>query len=246
MYKRQGPAAGILRQALPLGLAGLCQQAYFYVDNVFVRSAGGEVPLGHYNAGVRLMSFLIMAAQYATLAGLPWLARRHARGDLGAAAARLAQPLFAGASLAAGLAWPWAGEILVAIFGGEGGFEAGGPSLRWLLLATALIYAGAPLLTAVVSTGSTGAVLRVTATALGVNLLGNAVLVPVAGIEGAAAATLATELVVAAAAPAATTSSVARVAAAAPSMPATGTRTCLLYTSPSPRDQRGSRMPSSA
>ena len=26
----------------------------------------------------------------------------------------------------------------------------------------------------------------------------------------------------------------------------TGTHTCLLYTSPSPRDQRGSRMPSSA
>jgi len=185
----------VLRTALPLGLAGLCQQAYFYVDNLFVRALEGDEPLGHYNGGVRLMSFLIMIAQYAGLAALPWLARKHEQGDAGAATARLAQPLFVGAALACGLVWPWADRFLALVLGEP--FAVAGASMQWLLMATAVIYAGAALLTGVVATGATRAVLVVTSTALGVNLVGNAWLVPRLGIEGAALATFATELVVA-------------------------------------------------
>ena len=106
----------------------------------------------------------------------------------------LAQPLFLAASLGAGLLMPWTKRLL-ALFGSE--FTAGADSLRWLLVAVTMIYAGAPFLTALVATGRTRAVLVVAASALGVNLIGNTWLVPQNGIEGAAQATLATELVVA-------------------------------------------------
>ncbi|MEZ5975348.1 MAG: oligosaccharide flippase family protein [Planctomycetota bacterium] len=58
----RAPAAAwrpFLRAALPLGIAALCQQLYFWVDNVFIRSAYGEDQLGLYNLPVRLFSFAI-------------------------------------------------------------------------------------------------------------------------------------------------------------------------------------------
>ena len=61
------PWRSVLAAALPLGVAGLCQQAYFYVDNLFIRYLVGEVPLGHYNVGMRMMSLCIMVGVYAAL-----------------------------------------------------------------------------------------------------------------------------------------------------------------------------------
>ncbi|MCZ6598505.1 MAG: oligosaccharide flippase family protein [Planctomycetota bacterium] len=189
------PDRGLLRAAAPLGVAALCQQAYFYVDNLFVRALEGDTELAWYNGGVRLMSFGIMAAVHATQAALPWLSRRTHDGDLGAAISRLGQPLFAAACLAAGLAWPHAGAIMRLVFGE--GFEAGGASLGWLILATAAGYAGAPLITAVIASGRARTVLVVAAGALLVNVAGNAILIPRMGIAGAGLATFVTEMVVA-------------------------------------------------
>ena len=188
------PEAGLLRAAAPLGVAGLCQQAYFHVDNLFVRGFVGLDELGVYNAGVRLMSVGIMVAQFAPQVALPWLVRRHGSGGLGEAAARLGQPLFAAACVAAGALWPWCDEILRLLFGEA--FAAGGDSLRWLLLAGAAVYAGACLLTAVVASGNGRAVLVVAVAGLLTNTVGNLILVPLHGIDGAAQATFATEAVV--------------------------------------------------
>lgn len=198
------PAAGgptvavrpLLRAALPLGIAGLCQQAYFWIDNLFVRPLAGDVELGRYNLVVRLMSFGIMAAVYATLAALPWLTREQRAGRLGPASARLAQPMLALAGLATGLAWPWC-EWILSFFGEGDAFVPAAPSLRWLLLATLVVYVGAVLVTGVVAVGRPRAVLAISATGLAVNVVGNALLVPGMGSEGAAIATLATELAVA-------------------------------------------------
>lgn len=181
--------------AAPLGLAGLAQQAYFYIDNLFVRHLSGEVELGHYNAGVRLLSFGIMIAQYASLAALPWFARRHAEGQLGPAVARLGQPLFFGAACLSGLVIPHASGLLAFIFGAP--FASAGPSMAWLFGAMAVIYFGALHLTAVVASGRTAVVSAITFCALAMNIAGNAYLVPRLGIEGAAIATVATESLVA-------------------------------------------------
>jgi O-antigen/teichoic acid export membrane protein len=179
--------------ALPLGIASLCQQAYFYVDNLFVRALCGAEAVGQYNLGVRILSYSIMVAIYSSQAALPWLAREHARGELGNALARLTQPLLAVAAFGAGLVAPWSAQLL-SLFGGH--FAEAGPSLRWLLGATAVIYAGAGLMTALVAAGRSRSILAIALVALGANVALNAWAVPRFGIEGAAAVTLATEIAV--------------------------------------------------
>lgn len=183
----------ILRLAWPLGIASLCQQAYFYIDNVFVRAILGPEPLGPYNIGVRIMSYGIMVAIYATQAALPWLARAEREGALAVAVTRLSQPLFALACFGTGLAWPWT-ENLLALF--HPSFVSAGSSTRWLLCATAVVYAGAGLMTALVAAGEMRAILRIAIVGLAANLIANTCLVPSIGIEGAGIATLITEVVV--------------------------------------------------
>jgi len=187
---------GFFRAALPLAATGICQQAYFYIDNLFVRSFRGEVELGQYNAAVRILSFLLLVSAYATQAALPWLVRRSRAGDLKRATSRLTGPLVVVGLGGLLLIWPFADELLRAIFGA--GFEAAATSLRWLLVAALVVYAGSSWLTAVVASGRTTTVLWITGGGLVVNVLGNAILVPVHGMEGAAMATVTTEIFVAA------------------------------------------------
>ena len=104
--------------------------------------------------------------------------------------AELGQPLFVLGALGAGLAWPWSAEIL-ALFGPR--FALAAPALRWLLLASATVYAGAVLMTALVAAGRTRSILVIAASALAINLATNAVLVPLRASEGAGIATFVTE-----------------------------------------------------
>lgn len=194
------PAPGIWAAAWPLGLSSLCAQAYFYVDNVFVRVFVGDEALGPYNVAVRVMSILIMVAQYTTLSALPWLARCHAEGRLAEAILRIGPALFALAGLGAGLVWPWTERVLE-LFEKRGGggvdFSLAGPSLRWLLCAMTAIYAGSLLLTAVVAMGNSRAKLAIQFGGLALNVLANFWAVPRYGITGAGMTTFATELFVA-------------------------------------------------
>jgi len=136
------------------------------------------------------MSLSIMVGVYAALVALPWLRRKYSAGQLGFAIARLAQPLFALSALLTGALAPWSGNLL-RIFGQE--FTDASHSLRWLLGASALVYVGAPAMTALVAIGRTGSVLRVAGFGLLLNLVGNALLVPRIGMDGAAMTTCATE-----------------------------------------------------
>jgi O-antigen/teichoic acid export membrane protein len=188
-------AEGIFREAWPLGLGMVCQQGYFYLDNLFVRAWLGEGPLGHYNAAMRLLSAAIILALYAASSALPWLSERARAGQLAEAAANLTQPLFAAAALFCGLCAPWSRELLTLCFGAP--FAAAGPALAWLFAAIAAIHAGAVLLNALVAAGNGRAVLWISLAALGLNAGLNALWVPGQGLVGAAAATAATELFVA-------------------------------------------------
>lgn len=191
---REVPWASVLAAAAPLGFAALCQQAYFYADNLFVRAFRGDAELGAYNVGVRILSVAIMVALYASQAALPWLAREHAAGRLGEAAVRLGQPLFAAAGLVCGFAAPWSGELL-SLFGEHA--EIAAPSLRWLFGAVAAIHVGAVLTTALVAAGRGRSMLGIAAACLALNLGANALWIPRYGIAGAGAATLLTEIAVA-------------------------------------------------
>lgn len=187
-------AAALWKASLPLGLAALFQQAYFWIDNLFVRAWCGDELLGAYNIGMRVLSVSIMVVLFATGAALPWFAREHARGALGAAVESIALPLVSLACAGAALLAPWSEEVL-GLFGEHA--RAARHALPWLLGAVVAIHLGAALLTGLVACGGRGAVLRISAAALALNLALNAWLVPARGIDGAAQATLATEAFVA-------------------------------------------------
>lgn len=191
------PELGVFREALPLGLAALCAQTYFYADNLFIRAFRSEVDVGHYNVAVRVMSWSIMLAQYTSLTVLPWLRRRQAAGELDIALSKLTTPLFALSGGACGLLWPWTSELLELF---KPGFGAAGASLRWLLGATIAIYCGSMLLTALVALGKNVAMLWIAAGGVVLNIAANFWAVPAMGIEGAGLTTFATEAFVALAA----------------------------------------------
>jgi O-antigen/teichoic acid export membrane protein len=190
------PAQGIFAASWPLGLSSVCAMSYYYVDNVYIRVLRSEEELGPYNVAVRVMSLLIMVAQYSSLSALPWLARRHAAGELHRALWRLAPPLFALAGFGAGLLMPWT-EAILDLF--QPGFGAmAGDSLRWLLGGIAAIYAGSILLNAVIASGNNKAKLGIQACGLAFNLVANCWAVPAMGITGAGMTTCMTEALVAA------------------------------------------------
>jgi len=191
------PLRPFLAASIPIGAAAVCQQLYFHVDNVFVRAIEGEETVGHYNVAVRIMGLSFMGAVFAATAALPWLARAHRDGRLLRAAGSLA--LASGALGAAVTATLFPLRAFVLGWFGEGFAEAE-VALGWLLLAGFAVHLGAPLLTAVVARGAGRTVLVVSGVGLAINLAGNALLVPRIGMNGAAAATLATEAWVAAAA----------------------------------------------
>ena len=189
------PAQGIFAASWPLGLSSVCAMSYYYIDNVYIRALRSEAELGPYNVAVRVMSLLIMVAQYSSLSALPWLARRHAAGQLHRALWRLAPPLFALAGLGAGLLLPWTEPLLDLFQPGFG--AAAGDSMRWLLGGMASIYAGSILLCAVIATGNNKAKLRIQACGLAFNLVANVWAVPAMGITGAGMTTCMTEALVA-------------------------------------------------
>ncbi len=181
-------------EAWPLGVSALFAQTYFYVDNLFIRELRGEEELGPYNIAVRVLSYCIMIAQYASLTLLPWLRRQHLGREMGATLASVGPPLFALAGLGAGLLFPWTYELLELF---RPGFGVAASSLKWLLGAVVAIYAGSTLLTAVVALGLNRARLWISAGGLALNVLANFWAVPRYGLAGAGATTFATELFVA-------------------------------------------------
>lgn len=181
-------------EAWPLGVSALFAQTYFYVDNVFIRELRGEEELGPYNIAVRVLSYCIMIAQYASLTLLPWLRRQHVGREMGAALGNVGPPLFALAGLGAGLLFPWTYELLEFF---RPGFGVAATSLKWLLAAVVAIYAGSTLLTAVVALGLNHQRLWISGGGLALNIAANFWAVPRYGIAGAGATTFATELFVA-------------------------------------------------
>jgi len=191
------PWRALLRVALPLGVAALCQQAYHHADHFLIRALLDEEALGRYSIAFRFLSVGIMVALFSTTAALPLLSRAHREGTLSREHARYARPLALGAGLACGLALPWCAEVL-GIFGSE--FTRAGGAMRWMLLSCVAIHFGAIHMTSLVACGRTSLVLRVAIGALLLDLGLNLWLLPTLGITGAGLARAATELFVAGAA----------------------------------------------
>ena len=191
-----GPAPwrALLRVALPLGVAAICQQAYQHADHFLIRWLLEDEALGLYSIAFRFLSLGIMVALFTTTAALPLLARAHREDTLSKEHARYARLLAHGAGLAGGLARPGGAGLRGGV--GAGVKEAAG-AMRWMLLSCVAIHFGALHMTSLVACGRTTLVLGVAALALVLDLGLNLWLLPVRGIEGAAMARACTELLVA-------------------------------------------------
>ena len=188
------PWRPLLKVALPLGVAGLCQQAYHHADHFLIRWLISDEALGLYSIAFRFLSVGIMVALFATTAALPLLAGAKRSGALAREHARYARPLAFGAGLGCGLAFPWCGEAL-SVFGPE--FTAAAGAMRWMLLSCVAIHFGALHMTSLVACGETKLLFGIAGAALIVDLSLNLWLLPTHGIDGAAIARASTELLVA-------------------------------------------------
>ncbi len=188
------PWRPLLKAALPLGIAALCQQAYYHADNFLITRLLDAEALGRYSIAFRFLSVGIMVALFATMAALPLLSRAQREGRLAEEHARYLRPLTCGAGLACGLAIAWCDEVL-ALFGPE--FPAAATAMRWMLLSCVAIHFGAVHMTSLVACGRTKLILCITFAALLLNIGLNRWLLPELGIEGAGLSRAATELFVA-------------------------------------------------
>ena len=191
---------GFLRLAMFQGLAVLVQTLYFHIDVVFVRMLKGDAELGAYAAAFRPINPLLLLPGALMAPMLPVLARAsrddrpvflrqvRASGDL----------LLGLGALGGALGALLAGDLLTLLYDGRyvtGPLAADG-ALRWLSGAFMLVFATAPFATAVLADGGERKMLRIALAGLLVNALGNALLVPRWGFEGAAVVTVATEFTV--------------------------------------------------
>jgi O-antigen/teichoic acid export membrane protein len=186
----------LLKLGLPLGVAGVLVISYARIDQVIVFAVAGSRQAGLYGAVYNILeqSHFVPISILTTLSPVLSAAWPADRARL-LRTARLTAELLAIASFGAlAFAIVAAGPVVRLIFGAE--FSAAAPALPVLGGAFLLICFGYLNGNLMVVLGLQQRLLRISLLALVVNLLGNAILVPLVGFMGAAAMTIVTEVVV--------------------------------------------------
>jgi O-antigen/teichoic acid export membrane protein len=190
-------ARRILRDTAPLGAAIILTSVYGRIDIVLLRSFTDGDSVGYYGFAYRAidlaapLSFLFIASVF------PLLARYHAEGD-GAELRRLYQrahdilTIFGLSMLTMMILFA---RPIVEIVGGDA-YEPAVTSLRILSMAFGLIWLSNLADYGLIAVGQQRLSLLVASIGLVVNLSSNAVLIPLYGSEGAAVATVLTEVAV--------------------------------------------------
>lgn len=190
-------ARTILRDAAPLGAALILTSVYGRIDIVLLRSFTDGDSVGYYGFAYRAvdlaapLSFLFIASVF------PLLSRYHAAGE-GAELRQLYQrshdilTMFGLSILTMVILFA---RPIVEVVGGDA-YAPAVTSLRILSLAFGLIWLSNLADYALIAVGQQRLSLVIASVGLVVNLSSNAVLIPLYGSEGAAAATVLTELAV--------------------------------------------------
>ena len=189
----RGLARSLLPRAFPLVGGALFGLMIFNADLVFLRVFEGRAAVGFYAAAYTLTSFLSNLGNAYALALLPALTRL---ADSPAERRELyhtahAQVLAVSLAVAVGgtlLARP----VVELVFGAE--YSASALPLALVLWSVPIAMLRDMPITALMSDGRERPIARVTAQAAAVNIGLNSVLVPLAGMAGAAIATVLTEL----------------------------------------------------
>ncbi|HYE96763.1 MAG TPA: flippase [Rubricoccaceae bacterium] len=186
---------GLFGPALPFAASAFMVSVYYHLDQIMLGLLTTQAEVGLYTAAYRLLTAALVPALLVAQAFFPALAE--ASGDVPAMrsqGAAFARTMF-GLGLPAAVAGVGLAHPLLVLFAGEA-FAPASAAFALLMANAALVYVnmayGHPLL----AWDRQRAYLSVVAAGAGLNAALNAFLIPRYGIEGAAAATLASEVVV--------------------------------------------------
>ena len=191
-----GKAWETLKKSAPFAVTAFMTAIYFNLDLVMLGFMRGNAEIGHYSAAVRIMMAGLILGNLFRTAYLPPLSR--AVDDSPEKAAlfrRYCRAVFFVAVPVALFGGLYAADIIELLFGHA--YAASRHALEILMLAVAANYAvmayGAPL----IAWNKEKTFTKVVTLGAAINLVLNFALIPRFGIEGAAAATLASQITVA-------------------------------------------------
>jgi O-antigen/teichoic acid export membrane protein len=178
------------RDVFPIGLGIVLSALYFRIDVLLVQLWLGTEAVAGYNAVFRLIDALRLFPAAVLAVTLPVLCRA---GDL-RPLAYVSAAVTGGALVVAAILWLTSDRVVTLAFGTA--YRGAVPAFRVLVLALPLLSLNFALTHQLVGWNQQRAYAVVCAAALAVNLALNAWLIPALSIEGAAWATLGTELCV--------------------------------------------------
>jgi O-antigen/teichoic acid export membrane protein len=176
------------RDVWPIGAGVVLSALYFRIDVLLVELWSGTAAVARYNAVFRLVEALRLFPAAVLAVALPALCRA---GDV-RPLRRIAVPITAGACAAAAVLWLSAGWLVPFVYGAP--YASAVPAFRILLWSFPLMSLNFALTHQLVGWNGERAYAGICALALVVNLVMNARLIPAWSIDGAAWATLGTEL----------------------------------------------------
>jgi O-antigen/teichoic acid export membrane protein len=177
------------RDVWPIGVGIVLSALYFRIDVFLVQWWSGSEAVAFYNAVFRLVEALRLFPAAVLAVILPSLVRA---GDL-RPTGRAALFVCAFAIVASAVLWAGAGRLIPLVYGGR--YAAAVPAFRVLLLSFPFLSLNLALTHQLIAWDGQRVYAALCALALAVNVSLNARLIPLWSIEGAAWATLGTELV---------------------------------------------------
>jgi O-antigen/teichoic acid export membrane protein len=182
------PWTTFCRDVWPIGAGIVLSALYFRIDVFLIQAWSGIESVARYNAVFRLVEALRLFPAAVLAVVLPSLCRAAELRPL----MRVAVPMTACAVAVAAALWWASGWLVPFVYGAP--YASAVPAFRILLLSFPLMSLNFALTHQLVGWNGQRAYAAICALALGVNVLVNSRLIPAWSIEGAAWATLATEL----------------------------------------------------
>jgi O-antigen/teichoic acid export membrane protein len=176
------------RDVWPIGAGIVLSALYFRIDVFLIQAWSGTEAVARYNAVFRLVEALRLFPAAVLAVVLPSLCRA---GDL-RPLMRVAAPITGCAAAVAAALWAASGWLVPLVYGAP--YASAVPAFRILLLSFPLMSLNFALTHQLVGWNGQRAYAAICALALVVNVLVNSQLIPAWSIEGAAWATLGTEL----------------------------------------------------
>lgn len=195
---RRGSSPLPLAGALPIGATIVIAAVYVRIDVVILSALRPEAEVAAYGLAYRLLEILLAGGTIYMATVFPLLAALSGDRPAWARVADRSLQLVLCLGLPIALCGFFAAPDLVRLLGDGEAYDAAVTPLRVLLLVVVVSYVNNWAVTLLISIGHQSRAIRVYSSGLLLNVVGNLVLIPRYGGTGAAAATLGSEILVAA------------------------------------------------